>query len=90
MAGCKRCALKKRKREREKKEKRKEKRRKKWGSKSFFFFFFFFFYKSVRMFFSYAQWSFFNYIRKTVSRLSKSYPLLFAIKLLMVSQFGDL
>ena len=42
--------------------------------------------------FSYAQsqWSFFKYIRKTVSRLSRSYPLLFAIKILMVSQFGDL
>ena len=32
----------------------------------------------------------FKYIRKTVSRLSRSYPLLFAIKILMVSQFGDL
>ena len=41
-------------------------------------------------FFSYAQWSFFEYIKKTVSRLSRSYPLLFAIKILMVSQFGDL
>ena len=49
-----------------------------------------FFYKSVRMFFSYDQWSFFKYIKKTVSRLSRSYPLLLAIKLLMVSQFGDL
>ena len=39
--------------------------------------------------FSYAQWSIFKYIRKTVSRLSRSYPLLFAIKILMVSQFGD-
>ena len=29
-------------------------------------------------------------IKKTVSRLSRSYPLLFAIKTLMVSQFGDL
>ena len=38
-------------------------------------------------FFSYAQWSFFKYIRKTVSRLSKAYPILFAIKILMVSQF---
>ena len=26
----------------------------------------------------------------TVSRLSRSYPILFAIKILMVSQFGDL
>ena len=40
--------------------------------------------------FSYAQWSFFKYIRKTLSRLSILYPLLFAIKSLMVSQFGDL
>ena len=40
--------------------------------------------------FSYAQWSFFKYIRKTVSRLRRSYPLLFAIKILMVSRFGDL
>ena len=82
MAGCKRCALKWGKKEREKKEKRKGKRRKKWGSKSFFV---------NAQVFSYAQWSFFKYmyIRKTVSRLSRSYPLLFAIKLLMVSQFGD-
>ena len=40
--------------------------------------------------FSYAQWSFFRYVRKTISRLSRSYPLLFAIKILMLSQFGDL
>ena len=33
----------------------------------------------------FAQWSFFKYIRKTVSRLSRSYQLLFAIKILMVS-----
>ena len=38
--------------------------------------------------FSYAQWSFFEYIKKTVSRLSRSYSLLFAIKILMVRQFG--
>ena len=44
----------------------------------------------IVLFFSYAPWSFFKYIRKTVSRLSRSYPLLFAIKILMVSQFGDL
>ena len=48
------------------------------------------FFKSVRMFFSYAQLSFSKYIKKTVSRFSRSYPLLFAIKILMVSQFGDL
>ena len=40
--------------------------------------------------FSYAQWSFFKNIRKTVSRLSRLYPLLVAIKILMVCQFGDL
>ena len=38
--------------------------------------------------FSYAQWSFFEYIKNTVSRLSRSYSLLFAIKILMVRQFG--
>ena len=59
--------------------KRREKRRKKWGSKPFFF---------VRAHvFSYAQWSFFKCIKKTVSRLSRSYPLLFASKHFMVSQF---
>ena len=78
MAGCKRCALKGGKRERENKEKRKGKRMKKWGSKSFFFFFFFFLVRAHV--FSYAQWSFFKCIRKTVSRLSRLYPLLFAIK----------
>ena len=75
--------------EEEKREKEKEekgKREKKWGSKCFFVVFFY-----VRAHvFSYAQWSFFKYIRKSVSRLSRLYPLLFAIKLLMVSQFGDL
>ena len=53
MAGSKRCTSKRRKREREKKRKEKEKEEK-WGSKSFF---------------SYAQWSFFGYIKLTVSRL---------------------
>ena len=89
MAGCKRCALKGGKREREKEEKRKGKRRKKMGIKIVFFFVFFFFFISPRADFSYVQWSFFKYIRKTVSRLSRSYPLLFAIKILMMSQFGD-
>ena len=51
---------------------------------------FFFFFISPREVFSYAQWSFIKYIRKTVSRLSRSYWLLFAIKILMVNQFGDL
>ena len=32
----------------------------------------------------------FGYIKKTVSSVSNSYPLLFAIKISMVSQFGDL
>ena len=89
MAGCKRCALKGEKREGGKEEKRKGKRRKKWGSKSFFFFFFFFFFVRAHVF-SYAQWSFFKHIRKTVSRLSKSYLLLLEVKILMLSQFGDL
>ena len=78
MAGCKRCPLKGGKRKREKEEKKKEKGGKKWGSKV---------HAQVS---SYAQWSFFKYIRKTVSRLSRSYPLLFAIKILIVSQFRDL
>ena len=74
------------------KEEKKGKKEEKMGIKIVFFFSFcFVFFKSMRMvFFSYAQWSFFKYIRKTVSRLSRSYPLLFAIKILMVSQFGDL
>ena len=33
---------------------------------------------------------FFEYITKTVSRLSRLYPLLFAIKILIVSQSGDM
>ena len=53
-------------------------------------FFCLFFYKSMRLFFIYAQWSFFKYIKKTISRLSRSYLLLFVIKILIVSQFGDL
>ena len=32
----------------------------------------------------------FEYIKKTVSSLSRSYPLLFAIKILIVSHFGYL
>ena len=68
------------KREREKEEKRKGKRRKKWDQNRFF----------RAHVFSYAQWSYFKYIRKTVSKLSRLYPLLFAIKILKVSQFGDL
>ena len=59
--------------------KRREKKRKKGGGNG-----------DQNRFFFFAQWSFFKYIRKTVSRLSRSYPLLFAIKILMVSQFGDL
>ena len=62
----------------------KERREKKWESKLFVF--------STRMIFSCAQWLFFGYtcIKKTVSTPSRSYPLLFAIKISMVSQFGDL
>ena len=78
MAGCNRCALKGG-RERDKEEK-KVKGGKNGDQNRFF-------YKSVRMFFSYAQWSFFKYIKKTVSKLRRLYPLLFEIKILMVSQF---
>ena len=53
MAGSKRCALKRRKREREKKRKEKEK-----GGKM-----------GIKIVFSYVQWSFFGYIKLTVSRL---------------------
>ena len=81
------------KRERETEEKRK--RDEKMGIKivvflcACVFFFIIFYYKSTcRCFFSSAQWSFFGYIKKTVSRLSRSYPLFFAIKISMVSQFG--
>ena len=66
------------------KKKRREKKRKKeekMGIKIVFF---------RAHVFSYAQWSFFKYIEKIVSRLSRSYQLLFAIKILMVSQTGDL
>ena len=85
MAGCKRCAMKG---GNGKKKRKKRKKKEKMGIKMFFFVFFL---KTVRMFFFlYAQWSFFKYIKKTVSRLNRSYPLLFAIKILMVSQFGDL
>ena len=87
MAGCKRCALKGEKGKGKKKRKEKIKGGKNEDQNRFFCFVF---YKSVRMFFSYAQWSFFKYIGKTISRLSRSYPLLFAIKILMLSQFGDL
>ena len=75
MAVCKRCALKGGKRKREKSREKKRKKEEKMG---------------IKIVFSYAQWSLFKYIRKTVSRLSRSYPLLFAIKILMVSPFGDL
>ena len=88
MARCKRCALKRRRRAREKKRKEKEKGGKNGDQNRFFFFFFFFI--SPRAGFFICAVLFFKYIRKTVSRLSRSYWLLFAIKILMVSQFGDL
>ena len=75
--------------EKEEKEKKREKEEK-WRSKSFLFFFSYFLSFVHAHVFSYAQWSFFEYIKKTVSRFSTSYPLLFAIKISMVSQFGDL
>ena len=84
MAGCRRCTLKRRKRLKEKEKKRKRERRKN------VFFFLFFFISPCACFFIYAQWSFFKYIKETISRLGRSYPLLFVIKILIVSQFGDL
>ena len=86
MAGCKRCALKGGKGKGKKKRKEREKGGKKGDQNRFFVCFFI----SPCACFSYAQWSFFKYIRKTVSRPRRSYPLLFAIKILMMSQFGDL
>ena len=83
MVGCKRCALKGGKEKGKKKRKAKEKGGKN-GDQNLFSFFF------HAQVFSYAQWSFFKHIGKTVSRLSRSYPLLFAIKSSMMSQFGDL
>ena len=76
MAGCKRCAPKGGKKG---KGKRREKKRKKEkggenGDQNSFFCCCFFISPRAR----------------PVSRLSRSYPLLFAIKILMVSQFGDL
>ena len=80
MTGCKRCAQKGGKEKGKKKRKEKEK-----GGKMGIIFL------SVRAHvFSYAQWSFFKYIRETLSCLSRTYPLLFAIKILTVSQFGHL
>ena len=67
--------------------KRKEKKKRKEEKCCFFFFFFI---SPCACFFIYVQWSFFKYIKKTISRLSRSYPLLFVIKILIVSQFGDL
>ena len=60
MAGCKRCVLKVG--EGKGKKHRKEKKEN-MGIKIVFFLYLFMF-KSVCMFFSYAQWSFFKYIRK--------------------------
>ena len=56
----------------------------------FFFFFLFFFISPCACFFICRSGLFFKHIRKTVSRLSKSYLLLFEVKILMLSQFGDL
>ena len=70
-------------REKEKEEERKGKKRKKWGTKSFFFCFFVFFLKSTCTFFHMRSGHLF------VSRLSRSYPLLFAITISMMSQFGS-
>ena len=60
MAGCKRCALKRKKGKGNKKRKEKEKGGKKWGSKSFF-------YISPCACFFICAVVIFKYIRKTVS-----------------------
>ena len=76
--------------EEEKKVKGKRKEKKKRKEEKYFFFFFFFI-SPCACFFIYAQWSFFKYKKKTISRLrGRSNPLLFVIKILIVSQFGDL
>ena len=76
--------------EEEKKVKGKRKEKKKRKEEKCCCFFVCFFISPCACFFIYAQWSFFKYIKKTISRLSRSYPLLFVIKILIVSQFGDL
>ena len=79
--------------EEEKREKENEKRKGKNENQNPFFFFFFFFLLLFFFFISsraYFLWSFFGYTKKTVSRLSRSYPLLFTTKMSMLSQFGDL
>ena len=76
--------------EEEKNVKGKRKEKKKRKEEKCFVFLFVFFISPCACFFIYAQWSFFKYIKKTISRLSRSYPLLFVIKILKVSQFGDL
>ena len=83
MAGCKRCALKGGGEGKGKKREKKRKKEEKMGIKFFFFI-------SPCACFSICAVVIFKYIQKTVSRLSRSYPLLFAVKILMVSQFGDL
>ena len=79
MAGCKRCAIKGTKRKKKRKEKEKGGKN---GDQNVLF--------SYAHVFSYAHWSFFKYIKKTVSILSRSYPLLFAVIILILSHFGDL
>ena len=73
--------------------KRREKKRKKeekMGIKIVFFFFFFFFFISPCACFFICAVVIFQTYKETVSRLSKSYLLLFEVKILMPSQFGDL
>ena len=88
MAGCKRCSLKGEKREREKQEKRKGKRRKNGDQNRFFFVLFFFI--SPRAGFFICAVVIFQIYKKNYFFTSRLYPLSFAIKILMVSQFGDL
>ena len=73
MTGCNRCALKVK---RKKKRKEKEKGGKNGDQNRF-------------CLIICAVVIFQKYIKQTVPRLRRSYPLLFAIKILMVSQFGD-
>ena len=59
------------------------KKEEKWGSNSFFLI-------SPCAFFFICAVVIFQIYKENLSRLSISYPILFAIKILMVSQFGDL
>ena len=70
--------------------KKKRKGKKKGGKNGDNFFFFFFFFISPCAWFFICAVVIFQIYKGNLFRLSRSYPLLFAIKILMVSQFGDL